>query len=36
MVLVVGHEKLAVEMQRTFGQTVNVVKVPKSAGVRAY
>ncbi|KAG6820636.1 Cleavage polyadenylation factor subunit clp1 [Arthromyces matolae] len=33
VILVVGHEKLNVEMQRTFGSQLTVVKVPKSGGV---
>ncbi|KAL0574693.1 Cleavage polyadenylation factor subunit clp1 [Marasmius crinis-equi] len=33
IILVVGHEKLNVEMQRTYGPTLKVVKVPKSGGV---
>jgi hypothetical protein len=34
VIIVVGHEKLNVEMQRTYGSTLTVVKVPKSGGVR--
>ncbi len=34
MILVVGHDKLHVEMQRTYGSLLSVVKVPKSGGVR--
>lgn len=34
VILVVGHEKLNVEMQRTFGNSLTVLKVPKSGGVR--
>jgi hypothetical protein len=40
-IVVVGHERLHVEMQRLFGthlspnSTVSVVKVPKSGGVRS-
>ncbi|KAI0053854.1 Clp1-domain-containing protein [Auriscalpium vulgare] len=33
VILVVGHEKLNVEMQRTYGNRINVVKIPKSGGV---
>lgn len=33
VILVVGHERLSVEMQRTFGERCTVVKVPKSGGV---
>ncbi|KAI3595166.1 pre-mrna cleavage complex ii protein clp1 [Moniliophthora roreri] len=33
VILVVGHEKLNVEMQRTYGNILKVVKVPKSGGV---
>ncbi|VDB82835.1 unnamed protein product [Peniophora sp. CBMAI 1063] len=33
VILVVGHEKLNVEMQRTFGNRMHVVKIPKSGGV---
>lgn len=34
VILVVGHEKLNVEMQRMFGSaSVSVVKIPKSGGV---
>lgn len=33
MILVVGHEKLNVEMQRTYGNRMTVVKIPKSGGV---
>jgi polyribonucleotide 5'-hydroxyl-kinase len=35
VILVVGHEKLNVEMQRTYGNRMTVVKIPKSGGVRA-
>jgi polyribonucleotide 5'-hydroxyl-kinase len=34
-ILVVGHEKLTVEMQRLFGNRLTVVKIPKSGGVCA-
>ena len=34
VILVVGHEKLNVEMQRTYGNRMAVVKIPKSGGVR--
>lgn len=34
MIVVVGHEKLHVEMQRTYGSVLTVVKIPKSGGVR--
>jgi polyribonucleotide 5'-hydroxyl-kinase len=34
VILVVGHEKLNVEMQKMFGDRCTVVKVPKSGGVR--
>ncbi|THH28918.1 hypothetical protein EUX98_g5271 [Antrodiella citrinella] len=33
VILVVGHEKLNVEMQRTYGKYITVVKIPKSGGV---
>ncbi|KIM79603.1 hypothetical protein PILCRDRAFT_73915 [Piloderma croceum F 1598] len=33
VILVVGHEKLNVEMQRTYGSRLSVVKIPKSGGV---
>ncbi|OBZ65730.1 mRNA cleavage and polyadenylation factor CLP1 [Grifola frondosa] len=33
VILVVGHEKLNVEMQRTYGNRMAVVKIPKSGGV---
>ncbi|KAI0345428.1 hypothetical protein BDW22DRAFT_1412293 [Trametopsis cervina] len=33
VILVVGHEKLNVEMQRTYGKRITVVKLPKSGGV---
>ena len=33
VILVVGHEKLNVEMQRTYGDHITVVKIPKSGGV---
>ncbi|KAJ6502225.1 Pre-mRNA cleavage complex II protein Clp1-domain-containing protein [Mycena sanguinolenta] len=33
VILVVGHEKLNVEMQRTYAKQVTVVKIPKSGGV---
>lgn len=33
VIVVVGHEKLNVEMQRTYGSTLTVVKIPKSGGV---
>ena len=34
MILVVCHEKLNAEMQRTYAKHITVVKVPKSGGVR--
>ena len=33
VILVVGHEKLNVEMQRLYGDRITVVKIPKSGGV---
>lgn len=33
VILVVGHEKLTVEMQRIYGGRMDVVKIPKSGGV---
>lgn len=36
VILVVGHEKLNVEMQRMYGSRVTVVKIPKSGGVCTY
>lgn len=33
VILVVGHEKLNVEMQRSYGSRLTVVKIPKSGGV---
>lgn len=33
VILIVGHEKLNVEMQRTYGAHLTVVKIPKSGGV---
>ncbi|KAI0950043.1 Cleavage polyadenylation factor subunit clp1 [Taiwanofungus camphoratus] len=33
VILVVGHEKLNVEMQRMYGNRIAVVKIPKSGGV---
>ncbi|TEB25916.1 hypothetical protein FA13DRAFT_1713574 [Coprinellus micaceus] len=33
VILVVGHEKLNVEMQRAYGSYISVVKIPKSGGV---
>ncbi|KAG8217621.1 hypothetical protein J3R82DRAFT_5774 [Butyriboletus roseoflavus] len=33
VILVVGHEKLNVEMQRLYGNQLSVVKIPKSGGV---
>ncbi|OJT03522.1 mRNA cleavage and polyadenylation factor CLP1 [Trametes pubescens] len=33
VILIVGHEKLNVEMQRTYGKRITVVKIPKSGGV---
>ncbi|KAJ7087751.1 Pre-mRNA cleavage complex II protein Clp1-domain-containing protein [Mycena epipterygia] len=33
VILVVGHEKLNVEMQRTYSKLLRVVKIPKSGGV---
>ncbi|KAI0636507.1 hypothetical protein C8Q77DRAFT_1093114 [Trametes polyzona] len=33
VILVVGHEKLNVEMQRLYGNRLTVVKIPKSGGV---
>jgi len=33
VILVVGHEKLNVEMQRTYASQLTVVKIPKSGGV---
>jgi hypothetical protein len=35
VILIVGHEKLNVEMQRTYGRQMTVVKIPKSGGVRS-
>ncbi|THH10484.1 hypothetical protein EW146_g8362 [Bondarzewia mesenterica] len=32
-ILVVGHEKLNVEMHRTYGSRMTVIKIPKSGGV---
>lgn len=39
VIIVIGHEKLNVEMQRLFGgqnqsRRITVVKIPKSGGVR--
>lgn len=33
VILVIGHEKLNIEMQRTYGSQLTVVKIPKSGGV---
>ncbi|KAL0946785.1 hypothetical protein HGRIS_012958 [Hohenbuehelia grisea] len=33
VILVVGHEKLYVEMQRLYGTQLNIIKIPKSGGV---
>lgn len=33
VILIVGHEKLNVEMQRAYGNRIAVVKIPKSGGV---
>ncbi|RDB21156.1 mRNA cleavage and polyadenylation factor CLP1 [Hypsizygus marmoreus] len=33
VILVVGHEKLNVEMKRTYGSYITVIKIPKSGGV---
>ncbi|KAH7873659.1 Pre-mRNA cleavage complex II protein Clp1-domain-containing protein [Lentinula edodes] len=33
IILVVGHEKLNVEMQRAYGSMLTVLKIPKSGGV---
>ncbi|KAJ3712227.1 Pre-mRNA cleavage complex II protein Clp1-domain-containing protein [Lentinula raphanica] len=33
IILVVGHEKLNVEMQRAYGSSLTVLKIPKSGGV---
>ncbi|KAF4603725.1 Cleavage polyadenylation factor subunit clp1 [Pleurotus pulmonarius] len=33
VILVVGHEKLNVELQRAYGSQLTVVKIPKSGGV---
>ena len=33
VILVVGHEKLNVEMQRAYSTRMAVVKIPKSGGV---
>ncbi|CAK5277587.1 unnamed protein product [Mycena citricolor] len=33
VILVVGHEKLNVELQRAYGNRITVVKIPKSGGV---
>lgn len=33
VIVVVGHEKLNVEMQRMYGSHMTVVKIPKSGGV---
>lgn len=35
-ILVVGHEKLNVEMQRAYSSYVTVVKIPKSGGVSRF
>ncbi len=34
VILVVGHEKLSIEMQKTYGNRMRVLKIPKSGGVR--
>jgi polyribonucleotide 5'-hydroxyl-kinase len=36
VILVVGHEKLNVEMQRAYSSYVTVVKIPKSGGVSQF
>jgi polyribonucleotide 5'-hydroxyl-kinase len=36
VILVVGHEKLNVEMQRAYGASLTIVKIPKSGGVSQY
>lgn len=33
VILVIGHEKLNIEMQRAYGSQITVVKIPKSGGV---
>ena len=33
VIVVVGHEKLNVEMQRMFGSKLSVIKLPKSGGL---
>jgi hypothetical protein len=33
VIIVIGHEKLNVEMRREFGDSLAVVKIPKSGGV---
>ncbi|RDX46870.1 hypothetical protein OH76DRAFT_1456984 [Lentinus brumalis] len=33
VILVVGHEKLSIEMQKTYGNRMRVLKIPKSGGV---
>ena len=33
VILIVGHEKLNVEMQRSYGNLMTVLKIPKSGGV---
>lgn len=37
MIVVLGHEKLNLELSKIFGQSpVQIVKVPKSGGVRIH
>lgn len=36
IILVIGQEKLYAEMQRTYGRSINVIRLPKSGGVRCF
>jgi hypothetical protein len=36
VIIVIGHEKLNVEMRREFGNSLAVVKIPKSGGVSCF
>lgn len=36
IILVIGQEKLHAEMQRTYGRSIHVIRLQKSAGVRRF
>lgn len=36
VIIIVGHEKLNVEIQRAYGSELSIVKIPKSGGVSPF